>query len=55
MLDTLIARSGDVLGSWFVKSLAASGMLILSITWTALPLAILISITGYKISKSVKI
>jgi|TARA_B100001146_G_scaffold224688_1_gene243597 AAA family ATP:ADP antiporter len=55
MLDTLIARSGDVFGSWFVKSLAASGMLILSITWAALPLAILISMTGYKISKSVKI
>ena len=55
MLDTLIARSGDVFGGWFVKSLAASGVVILSIAWAALPLAILISVTGYKISKSVKI
>jgi|TARA_B110000014_G_C20126550_1_gene600720 ATP:ADP antiporter, AAA family len=55
MLDTFIARSGDVLGGWFVKGLTVSGVLILSVTWAALPLAILISLTGYKISKAIKI
>jgi len=55
MLDTLIARSGDVFGGWFVKGLVASGVAVLSVTWAALPLAVLISIAGYKISKSVKL
>ena len=55
MLDTLIARSGDVFGGWFVKGLVASGVVVLSVAWAALPLAILISIAGYKISKSVKL
>ena len=55
MLDTLIARSGDVFGGWFVKGLVSSGVVVLSVTWAALPLAVLISIAGYKISKSVKL
>ena len=51
-IDTFLARSGDVIGGWFVRGLVGTGIAILSVTWAALPFAMLISFMGYKIGKS---
>ena len=51
-IDTFLARSGDVIGGWFVRGLVGAGIAILSVTWAALPFAMLISFMGYKIGKS---
>ena len=54
MIDTFIARSGDVMGGWFVRSLVASGFIVLNVAWAALPIALLMSYVGYRISLSTK-
>lgn len=51
-IDTFLARSGDVIGGWFVRGLVGTGIAILSVTWAALPFAMLISFMGYKIGNS---
>ena len=48
MVDTFISRTGDLAGGWIV----GFGLITLSISWAALPLALLLSITGYKAAKS---
>ena len=48
MVDTFISRTGDLTGGWIV----GFGLITLSISWAALPLALLLSITGYKAAKS---
>ena len=55
MMDTLLARSGDVAGSWFVRSLIGLGLVGGSIAYAALPIAVLLSIVGYQAAKSFKI
>ena len=55
MMDTLLARSGDVVGSWFIRSLIALGLVGGSIAYAALPIAVLLSIVGYKAAKSFKV
>ena len=55
MMDTLLARSGDVAGSWFIRSLIALGLVGGSIAYAALPIAVLLSIVGYKAAKSFKV
>ena len=51
-IDTFIARSGDVVGGWFVRGLVASGIVALSVSWAALPFAMLISYIGLQVSKT---
>tara|TARA_B100001113_G_scaffold68359_1_gene52791 strand:- start:11560 stop:12528 length:969 start_codon:yes stop_codon:yes gene_type:complete len=51
-IDTFLARSGDVIGGWFVRGLVGTGIAVLSVTWAALPFAMLISFMGFQISKS---
>lgn len=51
-IDTFLARSGDVIGGWFVRGLVGTGIAVLSVTWAALPFAIFISFMGFQISKS---
>ena len=55
MMDTLLARSGDVAGSWFIRSLIALGLVGGSIAYAALPIAVLLSIVGYQAAKSFKV
>ena len=55
MLDTFIARTGDYLGGQSVTILTIFGLAIGSIAYTALPIAVLLSIVGYKAAKSSKI
>ena len=52
LIDTFIARSGDVIGGWFVRGLVGAGVVTLSISWAALPFALMISFVGYKVAKS---
>lgn len=51
-IDTFLARSGDVIGGWFVRGLVGTGIAVLSVTWAALPLAMLISFMGLKIHQT---
>ena len=51
-IDTFIARSGDVVGGWFVRGLVASGIVALSVSWAALPFAMVISYIGLQVSKT---
>tara|TARA_Y100000768_G_scaffold118543_1_gene87534 strand:- start:7779 stop:9050 length:1272 start_codon:yes stop_codon:yes gene_type:complete len=51
-IDTFLARSGDVIGGWFVRGLVGTGIAVLSVTWAALPFAIFISFMGFQINKS---
>ena len=55
MMDTFVARTGDYLGSQSVTLLTVLGLAIGSIAYAALPVAILLSIVGYKAAKSTKI
>ena len=48
LVDTFISRTGDLTGGWIV----GFGLITLSISWAALPLALLLSVTGYKAAKS---
>ena len=48
LVDTFISRTGDLTGGWIV----GFGLITLSISWAALPLTLLLSITGYKAAKS---
>ena len=50
LVDTFISRSGDLTGGWIV----GFGLITLSISWAALPLALLLSLTGYKAAKSIR-
>ena len=51
-IDTFLARSGDVIGGWFVRGLVGTGIAVLSVTWAALPFAMLISFVGLKIHQT---
>ena len=51
-IDTFLARSGDVIGGWFVRGLVGTGIAVLSVTWAALPFAMLISFMGLKIHQT---
>ena len=53
-IDTFLARSGDVIGGWFVRGLVGTGIAVLSVTWAALPFAMLISFMGLQVSKAVR-
>ena len=55
MMDTFVARTGDYLGGQSVTLLTVLGLAIGSIAYAALPVAILLSIVGYKAAKSTKI
>ena len=51
-IDTFLARSGDVIGGWFVRGMVGTGIAVLSVTWAALPFAMLISFMGYQVNKA---
>ena len=51
-IDTFLARSGDVIGGWYVRGLVGTGIAVLSVTWAALPFAMLISFMGLKIHQT---
>ena len=53
-IDTFLARSGDVMGGWFVRGLVGTGVAVLSVTWAALPFALLISYMGFQVNKAIK-
>ncbi len=53
-IDTFLARSGDVIGGWFVRGLVGTGIAVLSVTWAALPFAMLISFMGFQVSKAIE-
>ena len=53
-IDTFLARSGDVIGGWFVRGIVGTGIAVLSVTWAALPFAMLISFMGLQVSKAVE-
>ena len=50
LVDTFISRTGDLTGGWIV----GFGLITLSVSWAALPLALLLSVTGYKAAQSNK-
>jgi AAA family ATP:ADP antiporter len=52
-IDTFLARSGDVIGGWFVRGLVGIGIAVLSVTWAALPFALFISYMGFQVNKVV--
>ncbi len=52
-IDTFLARSGDVVGGWFVRGLVGTGIAVLSVTWAALPFALFISYMGFQVNKAV--
>ena len=52
-IDTFLARSGDVIGGWFVRGLVGTGIAVLSVTWAALPFGLFISYMGFKVNKAV--
>ncbi len=52
-IDTFLARSGDVIGGWFVRGLVGTGIAVLSVTWAALPFALFISYMGFQVNKAV--
>ena len=53
-IDTFLARSGDVIGGWFVRGLVGTGIAVLSVTWAALPFALFISYMGFQVNKAVQ-
>ena len=53
-IDTFLARSGDVIGGWFVRGLVGTGIAVLSVTWAALPFALFISYMGFQVNKAIK-
>ena len=53
-IDTFLARSGDVIGGWFVRGLVGTGIAVMSVTWAALPFALFISYMGFQVNKAVK-
>ena len=53
-IDTFLARSGDVIGGWFVRGLVGTGIAVLSVAWAALPFALFISYMGFQVNKAVK-
>lgn len=53
-IDTFLARSGDVVGGWFVRGLVGTGVAVLSVTWAALPFALLISYMGFQVNKALR-
>ena len=53
-IDTFLARSGDVIGGWFVRGLVGTGIAVLSVTWASLPFALFISYMGFQVNKAVK-
>ena len=53
-IDTFLARSGDVIGGWFVRGLVGTGIAVLSVTCAALPFALFISYMGFQVNKAVK-
>ena len=55
MMDTFVARTGDYLGGQSVTILTIFGLAIGSVAYAALPVAVLLSLIGYKAAKSVKI
>jgi len=55
MMDTFVARTGDYLGGQSVTILTVFGLAIGSIAYTALPVAVLLSIVGYRAAKSSKL
>ena len=52
-IDTFLARSGDVIGGWFVRGLVGTGIAVLSVTWAALPFTLFISYMGFQVNKAV--
>ena len=52
-IDTFLARSGDVIGGWFVRGLVGTGIAVLSVTWAALPFALFISYMGFQVNKAI--
>ena len=52
-IDTFLARSGEVIGGWFVRGLVRTGIAVLSVTWAALPFALFISYMGFQVNKAV--
>ena len=50
LVDTFISRTGDLTGGWIV----GFGLITLSISWAALPIALLFSLTGYVAAKSIR-
>ena len=55
MMDTFVARTGDYFGGQSVTLLTVFGLAIGSIAYAALPIAVLLSIVGYKAAKASKI
>ena len=55
MMDTFVARTGDYLGGQSVTILTVFGLAIGSVAYAALPVAVLLSLIGYKAAKSAKI
>ena len=55
MMDTFVARTGDYLGSQSVTILTVLGLAMGSVAFAALPVAVLLSIVGYKAAKATKI
>lgn len=55
MMDTFIARMGDYFGGQSVTLLTVFGLAVSSIAYAALPIAVLLSIVGYKAAKSTKV
>ena len=55
MMDTFVARTGDYLGSQSVTILTVFGLAMGSVAFAALPVAVLLSIVGYKAAKATKI
>ena len=52
-IDTFLARSGDVIGGWFVRGLVGTGIAVISVTWAALPFALFITYMGFQVNKAV--
>ena len=55
MMDTFVARTGDYFGGQSVTLLTVFGLAIGSVAYAALPIAVLLSIVGYKAAKASKI
>ena len=55
MMDTFVARTGDYFGGQTVALLTIFGLAISSIAYAALPIAVLLSMVGYKAAKSSKV
>ena len=53
-IDTFLARSGDVIGGWFVRGLVGTGIAVLSVTWAALTFSLFISSMCFPLIHSVQ-